>query len=82
MYGIDRTDSHAMLTIRLVIAFVARIRIDYIDISFGDRISWAFRKTEPTRCAIIVYFHCHENYLLKFVNLLTFTSFLGANIHK
>jgi hypothetical protein len=80
--GIDGAYCHTVLTIGLIIALVARIRIDHVDISFGDRVGGTFRKTEPASRAVVVYFHCHENYLLKFTDLWTFTLFLGANIHK
>ncbi len=63
-YTVDRAHGNAVLTIGLIFAFVAGLRIDDVDISFGDGAGGAFRQTETTRRAIVTYFHCHDKILL------------------
>lgn len=82
-YTFNRANSHTLGAIILVITFVARIRIDYVDIPFGYRRRRTFRLAQPTGGAFIGNKHSHDNYSFnkglnfhgKSNNLLTFDKF-------
>ena len=58
--AVNRAFRNAVRPVILVFTFVAGIRIDHINVAFGNRVGWTFGQAEATRRTFIGDLHSHS----------------------